>query len=154
MTDLATALANVDLGEFEGARVLGVGIEIPGAAGGLRDALGIDPWLGHKGQTVMVLLECGVEKIRHEPVKDTDGWRRVHVLKTTAATIVDGDTFTEALTVQRERIDKAKRDAAGTTSVEDAIELQAAHDDGEHADGLVDNCPSCVEEQDTADAGD
>lgn len=85
MTDLAAALANTELGEFEGKTVLSVGIEIPGAAGGLRDALAIDPIVKHKDDEALVLLRCKVEKLRHDPVKDTDGWRRVHILKVEVA---------------------------------------------------------------------
>lgn len=152
MTDLAAALANVDLGEFEGSTVLSVGIEMPSAAGGFQDALKIDPVVLHKDQRVLVLLDCTVGKIRFDPVKDTNGWQRVHVLRTVGATIVDGDVYDQALADQREAIDKAKREASGAASIDDALALQAEHDDGQHASGLVDGCPDCTAEQETAAA--
>lgn len=147
MTDLAAALANVDLGEFEGAKILSVGVEIPGAAGGLRDAVKIDPAVFHKDQRVLVLLDTTVGKVRFDPVKDTSGVQRVHVLIPTGATIVDGDVFDKALADQREAIEKAKRAADGTANMDDALALQAEHDDGQHADGLREGCPSCEEEK-------
>ncbi len=153
-TDLAAALANVDLGNFEGVPVLSVGIEIPSAAGGLRDALKIDPQVMHQTQRVKVLLDHTVGKIRHDPVKDTSGVSRVHILQTTAATIVEGDVFEAALDAQREKIDKAKRDADGTSNLDDATALLAEHDGGLHADGLVDACPACVAEAEADAAGD
>lgn len=132
------------LGDFEGDPVSEVGIEIPSAAGGLREALAIDPVVMHKDDESMVLLRTKVKKIRHEPVKDSDAWRRVHVLETTSATIVDGDVFEEALAAQAERIQRAKE--AGQMRIGDT-ELVEAHDDGQHADGLVKGCPRCDEEK-------
>lgn len=142
MTDAST------LGSFEGTPVVGTGIEIPSAAGGLRDALKIDPQVLHKGQRVMVLLDCEVGKIRHDPVKDSDEWNRVHILATNGATIVDGDVFDEALAAQADRIARAKDAESGQQRTDDAMELAAAHDKGEHADGLVEGCPQCDAEVD------
>ena len=149
--DLAAALANNDLGEFEGAKVLSVGIEIPSVAGGLREALKIDPQVMHRDDEVMVLLRCKVGKLRFDPVKDTQGVQRVHVLNTTEATIVDGDVFDQALVAQREAIDLAKRQASGEANMDDALALEAEHDDGFHGD-LVPGCPSCDAEVEAQEA--
>lgn len=142
----------VDLGSFEGDEVLAVGIEIPSAAGGLREALAIDPIVMHRDEEVMVLLKCKVQKLRHEPVKDTQGWRRIHILETTDATIVDGTEFAEALDAQAERIQRHKDAASGQGRIDDAA-LEAAHDAGDH-DELVDGCPHCDAEKAAAESGD
>lgn len=147
----ALSASTADLGKFEGAEVLGVGIEIPSAAGGLRDALRIDPLVMHRNEERLVLLRCTVGKIRFDPVKDTKGVTRVHVLDTSEATIVDGEVFEQALAAQRERIEEARQAAIGKGPLEEQI-LQASHDDGEH-DQLVDGCPSCEEEKAKAEAG-
>jgi len=155
-----TTAADTTLGDFEGDAVESVGIEIPSAAGGLRDALAIDPIVMHKDDESMVLLRCKVQKIRHDPVKDSDGWRRVHILETTSATIVDGDVFEEALAAQAERIEKAKaeeqrrKDAeAGQGRIDDAA-VDAAHDAGDHAGGLVVGCSKCEAEKAAVEAED
>lgn len=151
--DLAAALANVDLGTQDGLPVIGVGVEIRNAAGGLQDALKTDPVIIHKGDRVLVLLDCEMIDLSFKSVKDNDAWRRNHILRANGATIVDGEAFQEALRVQAEKIEKAKREAAGTADMDDALALQAEHDDGQHASGLVDGCPACVEERELAEAG-
>lgn len=151
-TDLAAALANVDLGEQDGDPVIGVGIEVRNAAGGLQDALAIDPAIFHKGDRVMVLLDCEMTGLAFKPVKDSNAWRRIHVLHAEGATIVDGVVFTEALAAQADKIQRAKDEASGQGRIDDALALQAEHDDGQHAPGLVDGCPDCTAEQETAAA--
>jgi hypothetical protein len=157
MTDLATALANVDLGEHEGDKVLSVGIEIPGAAGGLRDALKIDPVVKHRGDEVLVLIRAKVGKLRYDPVKDTQGVRRVHVLEVDTAALVEGEVYEDALDTMAERVRAAQEEAAGIQqfSYDDPEEnvLAQAHTEGEHVE-LVSGCPLCDEEQQHADAGD
>lgn len=150
--NLADALAasTADLGSFEGADVLGVGIEIPSAAGGLRDALKIDPLVMHRGEERLVLLRTTVGKIRFDPVKDTKGVTRVHVLDTSEAVIVDGEVYEQALVAQREKIEQARQDAIGKGPLEEQI-LLAAHEDGEH-DQFHEGCPACVEASELAEA--
>lgn len=152
MTDLATALANTDLGEFEGSEILRVGIEIPGAAGGLRDALDIEPVVMHKDQEILVLIRGTVGKVRFDPVKDTQGVARVHVLNVSDATIVDGDVFESALDDQREKIERAREAAQGVQRLPMDEELTVQHGEGAHAQGLVDGCPVCQSESDAVEA--
>lgn len=146
----ALSASTANLGKFEGAEVLGVGIEIPSAAGGLRDALRIDPLVMHRNEERLVLLRCTVGKIRFDPVKDTKGVTRVHVLDTSEATIVDGEVFEEALAAQRTRIEEARQAAIGSGPLEEQI-LMAAHDDGEH-DPPHEACPACIEASEAAEA--
>lgn len=95
------------LSKFEGREVLGVGLEIKNAAGGLNEALAVDPAEWRHGQQVDVVLRCEVVKVRHDEVKDTDGLRRVHVLSATEATVIDADEVEEALERQRIRLEEA-----------------------------------------------
>jgi hypothetical protein len=106
---------------FEGLPVTSAGVEIPSAGGGLRDALRVDPVELHKGETVFVVLQCEVGKVRFDPVdrdEPAGPQRRVHVLGTTAATIVDRELVASALDAQAERIAKAS-EVDGQLSIDD-----------------------------------
>lgn len=101
----------VKLSQFEGLEVTQSSIEIPGAAGGLRDALKVDPVEKHKGDVVHVVLECQVLKVRHDPIDNDDitgEQARVHILKVTNATLVDRSLVADSLEAQAERIAQAK----------------------------------------------
>lgn len=134
------------LDPFEGQDVLSVGIEIPGAAGGLREALKIDPVQLHKGDKAYVLLETTTDKIRFDPVKDSDGLKRVHILAVEQGMLVDESLVRDHLDRQRERVEAALRRGKGEFTLDES-QLEEAHADGEHADGLVDGCPSCDAER-------
>lgn len=164
----AAAMADTsDLGEFEGADVLACGIEIPSAGGGLRESMAIEPQLFHKGERVMVVLDCVVAKVRFEEIKDTDALRRVHIFTAQQATIVDEDLVRSHLEAQQERIARAKEAAAGVARLEfpPGVELVEGDEDDEtavlvrqhgqaaHADGLRENCPLCNEERDLEELG-
>jgi hypothetical protein len=142
------------LGSFEGRQVIGTGIEIPGAAGGLRDALTIDPQALHADETVYVVLECRVKKIRHDPIHDSlndvDLWKRVHVLDTQAATIVDRDIVVAHLEEQARLIEEARGiqrlDFGVDGDTDEMVGFRGEHIIGEHAAGKVDGCPMCDDE--------
>lgn len=141
------------LSDFEGERVLGAGIEIPSAAGGLREAMKIEPQEFHGGQRLYVVLECVVDKLRHDPVVadgERVGWRRIHIMAAENATFVDGDLVRTHLEDQAKRLadarEAAKRDQEkdqGVARLPTDEELYAAHKAGEHADGLVPGCVEC-----------
>ena len=95
------------LSQFEGMDVLSTTVAIRKAGDGLSAAVKVDPVELHHGETVYVVLETVVEKIRHDPVKDTDGLQRVHLLVTEAATIVDSGLVAEYLEQQKVRIEEA-----------------------------------------------
>lgn len=144
-----TTPPSTSLDPFEGQPVLSVGIEIPGAAGGLRESLKIDPVQLHHGEKVYVLLETTTDKIRFDPEKDEEGWKRVHVLAVEQGMLVDADLVAEHMAQQKARIAEAhaaaaleKRRAAGEFTLEEAA-LDEAHEKGEHASGLVAGCPDC-----------
>ncbi len=147
----------MELQDFEGKAVTEVGIEIPGAAGGLRDAMKIDPEQFRQGDQVFVVLHCDVTKIRFEPVDKEDPTgpqRRVHVFGVEGATMVDGDLVRTQLDEQAERILKAKEAERGISRLpyDDEGEFGLAHARGEHQDGLAEGCPVCDLERDAVAA--
>lgn len=144
MAPLTTPLEKIEkLTPFEGRPVIATAIEIPGAGGGLRDALTIDPAEYHYGETVFVVVEGKVGKLRFDPVKDAgEGVKRVHVLDTQAATIVAREQVEAMLAEQAKRIEEAM----GVSRIEFDDEQFAAHSKGEHADGPVEGCVECEKE--------
>lgn len=149
MTPRKRSTQQTALSPFEGKPVLSVGLEIRNAAGGLNEALQIDPAEWHHGERVTVVLDCDVSKLRFDPVKDTDGLRRVHVLTADEATVVDRAVVADALEEQQKRIEEAQ----GIRRLELQNEIVQAHDRGEHK-RLRDDCPRCEEERAAAEAGD
>lgn len=136
----ATDAEPIKLGKFEGVAVNAVGVEVRNAAGGLNDAMKVDPAAWHIGEEITLVLRCSVTKVRHDPLKDADGLRRVHILDASEATVIDDELVAEALDAQAIRIEQA----LGIHQL--PIALMEAHDAGEHADGYVDDCPGCEKE--------
>ena len=96
------------LAPFEGREVIGASVAITRAGDGLSDALAVEPSEYRHGETVFVVLECEVGKVRFDPVKDTNALRRVHTLVTITATTVEKDLVGDLITEQRSRIDAAR----------------------------------------------
>jgi hypothetical protein len=104
------------LGDFEGSPVTCAGVEVRNAAGGLNDALGIDPVVMQKGDTCYVVMRCDVVDLHFPNVKGhEDQSRRVHVLRATDATIMDDETVIEAIDNQRARIQEERDRIAGVS---------------------------------------
>lgn len=137
---------------FEGQDVRRASIEIPNAAGGLRDAMKIDPQEFHQGEEIYIVLKCVVQKVRFEPIDKADpsgDQNRVHVFNAEEATFVDADLVAEHVAAQTERIARAKERAEGISRLptDDEVErLADEHSDGDHASGLVPGCPECEDE--------
>jgi hypothetical protein len=158
VTDTATAPEASVLTPFDGTPVLAAGMEIPGAAGGLREALRIAPEEFHKGEERYVVLKVVMKKVRHDPLPKTEAWERVHIFECTGATFVDGDLVREKLDEQAARIEAARIEAEKAKGIErlpyDGFEddvtavLTRQHASGAHADGLREGCPTCQEELD------
>jgi len=106
----------VDLGEFEGLKVVAVGVEIPNAGGGLRDPMKLEPQEFRQGDRVIVALDCVVAKVRFEAVKKDDPFgpqRRVHVFRADTAAIVDAEVIGDAIAEQTEKLRQARERAKG-----------------------------------------
>ena len=141
----------IDLGTFDGLAVRATGVAVTNAGDGLSDAMKTEPVILHNGDTVYVVLECEVGKITHVPVKDGDGWKRIHQLKAGVATIVDEAAVKAAIDVQRARIEQARLVAKGILKLPGM--LVDEHDRGEHEFiGPVEGCAVCDEQLDAAAA--
>lgn len=106
-----TDLIRTRLTMFEGLDVVGSSIEIPNAAGGLREALKVDPMELHHGDEFHVTFQCRVRKVRFDPVDKEDlggPVHRVHVADAVIATVVDRELVGPALEAQAARIALAK----------------------------------------------
>lgn len=138
----------VSLSDFEGLLVTEAGVEIPGAAGGLREAMKVDPIEFHQGESGVLALSWECVKVRFEPVAkaEPDGaQRRVHIFRVTGAAFTDADQALSDIASQAERIALAKEAAAGVTRLEFDEGLIDAHDAGDHLD-LVVGCKHCDDE--------
>lgn len=144
MSTLEQALSSTDLPPFEGLAVRQAGLEAPGMAGGLREAMRIDPAAFHQGAHIVTIEEHVVQKVRHEPIdpEAPDGdQRRVHILRTLTVAIAADELVAlvqAQLAAQAERIKRAKADAKGYGSMYD----DDAHD-ADHTEP-VDGCPKCA----------
>jgi hypothetical protein len=131
--DLVDALIPKELRPFEHRDVIASKIEIPGAAGGLRDAMQVEPvQLGHDEEVVLV-MKCRVKKVRFDEVKDGEGTLvRVHVLEPLAneTAFIDEEFVRDHMAEYRDRIRRARERAAGIERIPfDSIE--GGDDEGE-----------------------
>jgi hypothetical protein len=130
-----------ELSEFEGLPVTEVGVEMPGASGGLHEAMKFQPVEWRSGDEQFVVLRGTVNKIRHEPIDrdEPDGdQRRVHILKVEEAFPIDAAHVSDYVAKRREEIRKAREEAEGVMSLplgegeeggEDAGDLPVGDDD-------------------------
>lgn len=156
------AAPEVDLGEYQGLPVKALGIELPSAAGGLRDPMKVSPVLLQAGEHVFVTFELNPRKFRFDPVEEADeiiGWTLVGILSVENATFVDEDLVRDQLDEMAERVEAlreaeklAKEKAKGVQRIGGAEQLEADHSDGAHASGLVDGCPACDAERDAVES--
>lgn len=139
-----------ELQPFDGRDVLRTAIAVTNAGDGLSDAMSVDPRELHVGETVYLLIEAEVAKIRFESIKDTEALARVHVLRAGTATFMEADQAEQAIDTMRDRVLKAKEAERGISRLpyDDDGEHGLAHARGEHAEGLVTGCPVCQHETD------
>jgi hypothetical protein len=96
------------LSQFDGRDVVASGIEMPGASGGLNKALRVDNLELHHNDTVHVVIEAQVRKVRFDKIdEDAPVLERVHVLKVQNAAIIGADAVAELLAQQRKRVEEA-----------------------------------------------
>jgi hypothetical protein len=122
-----------DLTVFEGHDVLDVKVAVTHVGDGLTDALAVEPNELRLGQRVMVLVEAVVTDVRFKPLSEgrpEDGLCRTHTLKAGTATwVADDDGMREMLADQRDRILRAREEAAGVQRLEDADGIDGAVQD-------------------------
>ena|SRR5687768_10310016 len=146
----------MSLSKYRGRDVLSIGVEIRNAAGGLNDALKVDPEEYEVDDEITVVMRCVVDKHRHEKVKDTDGLRLVHILSANEAAVIDDALVAEVLDRQSKRIEAAKIQREQEKGIfQLSAAMTEAHEEGAHADELVEGCPACDAEAEAvaADGG-
>lgn len=152
-SQLTTPLDKLEaLPSFEGRPTKAVSLELRGVNGGLNDGLTIDPIVRHIGDEVYVLCKGRVEDVAHPRIPDDPdgGVKRAHIIKVTEGVVVDEAFATDSLADMRSRVEAAR----GNIAMDLDGKLQAAHDEGEHAEELVPGCPACEDEKRLEAAGD
>lgn len=159
MTDTTPDPEIPTLSPFEGSAVVAAKIEIPDAAGGLRDAMAISPVELHHGDEGLIVLRYRVKKVRFDPAdKDDESGElvRVHVFKTLEAMFFEDSELEERVRSNALSVKLAVEKLAGKLSLLDdaepdeddterAAELVKAHDMGLHPHVLVEGCSACAQ---------
>lgn len=96
------------LHRFEGRDTLTTKIKITNAGDGLSQALAIEPEELGMDDTVYVVLECTVDAVTFERVKDTNALSRVQKLRAGTATLVDKALVHDVLEAQRVKLEQAR----------------------------------------------
>lgn len=149
------------LSSFEGSDVVASKIEIPDAAGGLRDALAVDPVELHLGDEGVVALRYRVEKVRFDPTKGKRAVEgelvRVHVFSTLEAMFMDDAELDERLRHNALKVKVELEKLAGVLHLDDDLDdgepvVDAAamvkfHEEGLHHGVAVVGCPACAERE-------
>jgi hypothetical protein len=104
------------LARFEDRDVVRTAVAVTNAGDGLSAAMKIQPTELHLGETVYVVLETTVAKVRFDPADkdEPDGEViRVHVLRAGTAAMVERKLVGKLLDAQAARIRKAAEEEAG-----------------------------------------
>ena len=113
-----------ELGVFEDKPVVAADVILRGTGDGLSAALRVDPARYAEGERIVLAIEAVVREIRHDPVdKDEPKGEqvRVHIAHAATATVLDARSVgavTKALEGQRDRIQRAKDEAAGQLTID------------------------------------
>lgn len=109
-----------DIPDFEGEDVEAIAIEIPGAAGGLQDALAFDPILIKRHDIIYCVLRLRCDKVRFEPIPKKETIRRVCIMTPVDANgdpgggmFVDAEFIEKRLNEHNEKVRVAKEQKAG-----------------------------------------
>lgn len=94
------------LKRFDGKDVIAAATQIRKTGDGLSKAMAAEPQEFHHGDRVYVVIEAVVEKVRFDPVTDTDKLTRVHMLVADTSTFVDEDLVAAVLEEQRRKNDE------------------------------------------------
>lgn len=141
---------------FEGKTIIGIGTEIPGIAGGLRDAMRFSPVAFGEGEPFTLVLTGVCQKIRFDPddKKDPGGDQlRVQILDAQEGLFIDQSIVKDVLAAHRKLIEAGKiaeEEAKGISRLsfsDDEATMGEAHARGEHSEFLEDGCPVCALEE-------
>lgn len=96
------------LDDYMGHPVHSAAVQIRNTGDGLSQALAIDPEVMPLESIVHVVLECVVEKHRYDPIKDTNGYQIVNMLRAERATFIDREHVEKFLDATEEAIADAE----------------------------------------------
>lgn len=102
---------------FEDETVTNARVKITNAGDGLSDALKISPEALHIGDDAYYLIRGEVTQVAH--VTKDDVLTRVHTVKASAATKVDGKVAEKMLAAAADELEKAKAEAAGQLALDE-----------------------------------
>ena len=106
------------LSRFEGRDVLASTIKVTNAGDGLSAALSVDPHEFAQHERIYVVLETDVSKVTYEDMPGVDGAsRRVHVLKTIHASVVEGQAVAELLAETKRLLAQRREDELAAKGV-------------------------------------
>lgn len=131
------------LSPFDGRDVRAATVSITNAGDGLSQAMKVDPVELHHADTVYVVLQCEVAKVRFDQIKDSDDLMRVHVLKAGLATLVEGELVADVLAAQRKKIMEATGqhelplEGHSGEFTDDEVAEHLADDDGDEGGDVV-----------------
>lgn len=96
--------------EFDGMPVIATAVKVTNAGDGLSTAMKVEPEAFKLGQKVVLVIECVVTRVAHEPVsKDAPTvLQRVHTLKAGTVAVVDRASVAAELDEQAVKIEEAK----------------------------------------------
>lgn len=141
----------IELQPFDGRDVRKTTISVTNAGDGLSKSLKIDPKEMHMGETVFVVLECEVAKVRFVPIGDGEDLAREHILRAGTGTLVDKDLVELVIDEARARILAAEEEAKGLQQVP-TVDRAEEHRNGQHKRAHKD-CELCaVEKAEKAEA--
>lgn len=141
---------------YRGKAVNKTSLQITNAGDGLSQALDIEPLELEPGQTYFVVLKCKAGQHVHKLTKDEDEYVLKQQLVAGTSVMVDAELVQHVIDEQEERNEQARLIAEQAKGVhrlpwnqpaDNADELVAHHEAGEHADALKDGCPNCIAER-------
>lgn len=127
---------STNLTDFDGLPVRQASLSLTGAGDGLSEAMKTAPRELHHGETIYIVYEAQVVKVRHDQIDKDDpdmGLVRVHMAKAATATIVDEAFAGEVITAQKLANEKARDEAAGVLRLPETV--------SEYGDGFDDGLP-------------
>ena len=119
---------------FEGQEVTACAIEVPNAGGGLHEPLAFEPVELHVEEEGYMLVHWKNQKVRFDPIKDTEYLRRVHVFGVLETMLVSDTVGESHFNDQRIRLQKFKDEAKGTPQLP-LGEEGGGDGDGQDGDG-------------------
>jgi hypothetical protein len=138
MTDIAHALASGSQGltGFGGHDVIESKVEIPGAAGGLREAMKFAPIELDPDAEVTVVIRCRVKAVKFVKVRDTELLARVHVLEpiSEGGAFIDDSLVSQIIARTQRETQKARDAAAGIQALDLGDEAGILADEDEEGE--------------------